>query len=92
MAVYQIMGSDFQATLRAIATAGKAEVLSRPSMLARDGQPATILVGQQVPLITGVSYTAVGNSTIPINNVTYHARRDSAERHAVHLAGQSMWK
>ncbi len=68
---YQIMGSDFQATLRAIATAGKVEVLSRPSILARDGQPATILVGQQVPLITGVSYTAVGNSTIPINNVTY---------------------
>jgi general secretion pathway protein D len=65
------MGSDFQATLRAIATAGKVEVLSRPSILARDGQPATILVGQQVPLITGVSYTAVGNSTIPINNVTY---------------------
>ena len=50
---YQIMGSDFQATLRAIATAGKVEVLSRPSILARDGQPATILVGQQVPLITG---------------------------------------
>jgi general secretion pathway protein D len=68
---YQIMGSDFQATLRAIAQAGKVEVLSRPSVLARDGQPATILVGQQVPLITGVSYTAVGSSTIPINNVTY---------------------
>jgi len=68
---YQILGSDFQATLRAIATAGKVEVLSRPSILARDGQPATILVGQKVPLITGVSYTAVGSSTIPINNVTY---------------------
>jgi general secretion pathway protein D len=68
---YQIMGSDFQATLHAIAKAGKVEVLSRPSILARDGQPATILVGQQVPLITGVSYTAVGSSTIPINNVTY---------------------
>jgi len=68
---YQIMGSDFQATLRAIATAGKVEVLSRPSVLARDGQPATILVGQQVPLITGVSYTTVGSSAIPINNVTY---------------------
>ena len=68
---YQIMGSDFQATLHAIAKAGKVEVLSRPSVLARDGQPATILVGQQVPLITGVSYTAVGSSTIPINNVTY---------------------
>ena len=38
--MYQILGSDFQATLRAIAAAGKAEVLSRPSILARNNQPA----------------------------------------------------
>ncbi len=69
--VYQVLGSDFQATLRAIAQAGNAEILSRPSILARDGQPATILVGQEVPLITGVTFEAVGNSTIPINNVQY---------------------
>jgi general secretion pathway protein D len=67
--LYQILGSDFQATLRAIAAAGKAQVLSRPSILARDGQPATIVVGQSVPLVTSVSYAGLANT--PVNNITY---------------------
>ena len=66
--LYQILGRDFQATLRAIAQAGKAQLLSRPSILARDRQPATIQVGQNVPLITGVNFTTFGNQ---INTVTY---------------------
>jgi general secretion pathway protein D len=66
--VYQILGSDFQATLRAISQAGKAQLLSRPSVLARDNQPATIHVGQSVPLITDVRYDNFGNA---INSVTY---------------------
>ncbi|MGH8022078.1 MAG: type II secretion system protein GspD, partial [Limisphaerales bacterium] len=69
--VYSVLGSDFTATLQAIATAGKAQILSRPSILARDGQPATILVGQEVPLVTGISYETVGATTEPINNITY---------------------
>ena len=69
--LYQILGTDFQATLRAIAQAGKAQILSRPSIMARDGQPATILVGQEVPLVTGISYESVGTTTVPINNVSY---------------------
>ena len=69
---YQIMGSDFQATLRAIAKAGKSQVLSRPSVLARDGQKAEIVIGQKVPLPTSVSYSSAGGATtIPIVNVTY---------------------
>jgi general secretion pathway protein D len=67
--MYQIMGSDFQATLRAIATSGKAQLLSRPSIIARDRQPAQIVVGQSVPLVTSVSYVGLANS--PVNNVTY---------------------
>ena len=67
--LYQVLGNDFQATLRAIAQAGKAELLSRPSILARDGQPATIVVGQSVPLITSVSFSGLANT--PVNNVTY---------------------
>lgn len=66
--LYQIVNQDYQVTLRAIATAGKAKILSRPSILARNNQPATILVGQSVPLITSVSYNTFGN---PINSVTY---------------------
>jgi general secretion pathway protein D len=69
--LYSVLGNDFSVTLQAIATAGKAQVLSRPSILARDGQPATILVGSEVPLVTGISYETVGANTVPINNVTY---------------------
>lgn len=69
--LYQIAGQDFQATLRAIAKSGKVQVLSRPSIIARDGQLAKIVVGQQVPLPSGVSYANAGNNTIPIINVAY---------------------
>ena len=71
--MYQIMGSDFTATLQAIATAGKAQVLSRPSILARDGQMAEIVVGQSVYLPSSVSLTAVGGTatTVPTINGTY---------------------
>lgn len=67
-ALYQILGKDFQATLRAIAQAGKATLLSRPSIMARDSQPASIVVGQSVPLITSVRYDTFGNA---INSLTY---------------------
>ena len=66
--VYQILGQDYQVTLRAIAQAGKARVLSRPSILARNNQPATIVVGQTVPLITSVRYDTLGNA---INGIQY---------------------
>ena len=71
--IYQILGSDFTATLQAIATAGKAQVLSRPSILARDGQMAEIVVGQSIYLPSGVSFTAVGGTatTIPTINGSY---------------------
>ena len=59
---------DFMVTIHAIAQAGKAKVLSRPSILARNNQPATITVGQSVPLITGVRYDNFGNA---INSITY---------------------
>ena len=71
--MYQIMGSDFTATLQAIATAGKAQVLSRPSILARDGQMAEIVVGQSIYLPSSVSLTAVGGTgtTVPEINGSY---------------------
>ena len=71
--MYQLMGNDFTATIQALATAGKAQVLSRPSILARDGQQAEIVVGQSVYLPSGVSYTAIGGtaSTVPTINGSY---------------------
>jgi general secretion pathway protein D len=68
--LYQIFSQDYTVTLRALATAGKAKVLSRPSVVARNNQPATITVGQSVPLITNVRFDNFGNS---INSVTYQS-------------------
>jgi len=53
--------------LRAIAESGKLEVLSRPTILARNNQQAIITVGQQVPLITSTRYDNFGNQINAIN-------------------------
>jgi general secretion pathway protein D len=69
---YQILGNDWQVTLRAIAEAGKTEVLSRPSIMARNNQQAIIMVGQRIPIITGsqtIPLTGGINNTISYENV-----------------------
>jgi general secretion pathway protein D len=67
--LYSVTGQDYTATLRAIASKGKLEVLSRPSILVRNNQPATITVGQSVPLITGVTVNGLTGS--PISTISY---------------------
>jgi type II secretion system protein D len=69
--IYQILGNDYQATIRAIAQAGKAELLSRPSILARNNQQATISLGQEVPIPTNTRYDTFGNqiSSVEYRNV-----------------------
>jgi general secretion pathway protein D len=71
--LYQIMGNDFTGTLQALATAGKAKLLSRPSILARDGQMAEIVVGQSVYLPSSVTLSSVGGTgaTVPSINGSY---------------------
>lgn len=66
--LYTILATDYQATLRAIATAGKTEILSRPSILARNNQQATISLGKEVPIISGTRFDTLGNQ---YNTVTY---------------------
>jgi len=73
--MYQVLGNDFTATVQAVAAAGKSQVLSRPSILARDGQMAQITVGQNIYLPSGVAYTSVGNSAtvVPTINGSYQS-------------------
>jgi general secretion pathway protein D len=66
--LYQILGQDFMVTLHAIAQVGKSKILARPSILARNNQPATITIGQSIPLITGTSYDSLGNQH---NSITW---------------------
>jgi general secretion pathway protein D len=68
--LYQVLGSDFTATVQAIGQAGRAEVLSRPSILARDGQLAKIVVGKEIYLpssVTPGTTSATGISATTIN-------------------------
>jgi general secretion pathway protein D len=65
--MFTVQGTDFSATLRAIEEVGKVEVLSRPTILARNNQMAQITVGQQVPLITSVTYDTFGNEHLGVN-------------------------
>jgi general secretion pathway protein D len=68
--LYQVLGQDYQVTLRAIAASGNAKVLSRPSVIARNNQPATITVGQSVPLINNVTFDQFGNQH---NGISYQS-------------------
>lgn len=66
--LYTLVGQDLTINFAALAKAGKTEILSRPSILARNNQQATITIGQQVPLISGVTYDNFGNQR---NAITY---------------------
>lgn len=50
--IFRLLETDIQATLRALETVGKLDVLSRPYILAHENQEASINVGQRVPFIT----------------------------------------
>lgn len=67
-AVVQILENDFTATIRALETTGKLDVLSRPYILASDNQLASITVGQRVPFVTNSRITELGQT---LNTITY---------------------
>ncbi|WP_444890369.1 type II secretion system secretin GspD [Microbulbifer sp. DLAB2-AA] len=48
-----LSGSDIRVAVNALATAGNTNILSTPTIMALDNEEAEILVGQNVPFITG---------------------------------------
>ncbi len=66
---FKIVSDDVNLLIRALAVDGKTEILSRPSILARNNQQATINVGQRIPIITGTTYGGINNT--PINQYVY---------------------
>jgi len=64
----RVVDADYTVTLRALATVGKLDVLSRPYILASDNQEATITVGQEVPFIRNTRTTETGQT---INTIEY---------------------
>ena len=66
--VTQRATDHLNATRHRLASKGKAQVLSRPSIMARNNQEAVIVVGQEVPLVTASQITSEGNT---INSIKY---------------------
>jgi general secretion pathway protein D len=65
---YRFISDDVDLMIRALQVAGKTEILSRPSILARNNQEAMIMVGQSVPFITNSRITDTGQT---VNTVQY---------------------
>jgi type II secretion system protein D len=65
--VVSVLETNVNATLRAIQSAGKLDVLSRPYILASDNQLAHIQVGQEIAQIT----TSTTGENGPNNSFTY---------------------
>ena len=59
---------DYTVTLRALATIGKLNVLSRPYILASDNQEASISIGEEVPFIRNTRTTEASQT---INTIEY---------------------
>lgn len=54
---------DVKILLNALASTNRATILSSPRIVARNGQAATIQVGQEVPIITSQQVTTTGSGT-----------------------------
>jgi type II secretory pathway component GspD/PulD (secretin) len=65
--IFSASSNGVNVLLRALQEKRRLEVLSRPQIMALDGQPGYILVGQRVPTITGVTLDQFGQT----NNILY---------------------
>jgi general secretion pathway protein D len=52
-----------RANLNALASANRANILSTPRVMARNGESATIQVGQEVPIVTSQQSSGITNTT-----------------------------
>ena len=59
---FDIDGTSFVALLNALETRQEANILSTPSLMTLDNNEAQIVIGQEVPFITG-SYTSTGSGS-----------------------------
>jgi general secretion pathway protein D len=67
-AIIKVLADDWTATLHALQKKGKLEVISRPSIMARNNQEAVIVIGSEVPFVTNSQITNLGQT---INTITY---------------------
>ncbi len=63
-----VANDDFGALIQALSQSTSANLLSTPSITTLDNQPATIIVGQNVPFRTG-SFATDGNTLAPFTTI-----------------------
>lgn len=68
-------GTDFALLVSALAGDSGNNILSTPSLLTLDNQEASIVVGQNIPIVTG-SYAQTGSATSPTNPFQTISRED----------------
>lgn len=68
-------GADFALLVSALAGDAGNNILSTPSLLTLDNQEASIVVGQNIPIVTG-SYAQTGSATTPTNPFQTITRED----------------
>jgi general secretion pathway protein D len=66
---------NFAALIQALESDSTSNILSTPSLMTLDNQEAEIVIGQNVPFITG-SYTSTGSSTSSVNPFQTVQRED----------------
>lgn len=60
---------NFQAVVRALKTSTQANVLSTPTVVALDNEEASLLVGQNVPFITGQATSSASSTSDPFTTI-----------------------
>ncbi|MCC7475234.1 MAG: hypothetical protein IT425_07550 [Pirellulales bacterium] len=68
--VFSASSNSLSVLLRALQEKRRMEVLSRPQLMALDGQPGYVQVGQNVPRIVATNIDTLGGQT---NSITYEA-------------------
>ena len=72
--VFSASSDAVSVLLRALQEKRRVEVLSRPQLMALDGQPGYVQVGQDVPTVTGVNQTHVRSNQydqLPLRSVSF---------------------
>lgn len=64
---FTMSGEDFDFLFRALQSEGRLEILSRPSIMVKDGQEATITIGENVPTVQDVVVGVGGTVTPSVN-------------------------
>jgi len=63
-----LTSNNWSATLHMLEECGKAQVLSRPSIMARNNQEAVIVVGKEIPMVTN---SQISNEGTVVNTIKY---------------------